>query len=91
MAHDQDSEQAELQQAYAGYRAAMAAWRAAAKARGGATTDEMDDRLLQARVTLYRALVRTGWDPPDAVEVQLERDIALVEAPQDFDALLASA
>ena len=89
MAEDRGSREAELQRAYAEYRAAMTAWRAADKA--NATTDETDDRLLQARVQLYRALVGTGWAPPAGVTVQLERDIALVEAPRDFEAVLAGS
>lgn len=86
MADDPGTRQVELQRAYAEYRAAMAAWRAAAKATG--STDDADERLLQARVTLYRALVGTGWVAPAGVEVQLERDIALVEAPSDFESVL---
>jgi hypothetical protein len=79
---------AELRHAYEDYRAAMTAWRAAAKAGNPDTTQRMADRLLEARVVLYRCLVATGWEPPAAVEVQLDRDVALVSAPTDFDALL---
>lgn len=87
MADDRGSSEAQLQRAYARYRAAMTAWRAAAKAT--ASTDEADERLLQARVELYRALVGTGWQAPADVTVQLERDVALVEAPSDFEAILS--
>jgi putative intracellular protease/amidase len=80
----------ELRSAYEAYRAAMTSWRAAAKAGNPDTTQAMADRLLEARVVLYRSLVATGWEPPAAVEVQLDRDVALVSAPTDFDALLVS-
>lgn len=89
MADDRTGREAELQRAYAEYRAAMTAWRAADKA--NATTDATDERLLQARVQLYRALVGTGWVAPAGVTIQLERDIALVEAPRDFEAVLANS
>lgn len=47
------------------------------------------DRLLQARVTLYRALVASGCGPPPGVTAQLERDAALIDTPDDFEALLS--
>ncbi len=87
---DSDASRAELQDAYADYRRAMTAWRSAAKAGDAESTERTTDRLLVARVRLYRCLLATGWAPPAAVEVQLERDVALVAAPTDFDALLCS-
>ena len=78
----------ELQQAYAEYRSAMSAWRAAAKAGSSEVVELAGGRLIEARVALYRALVATGWDPPEAVAVQLDRDIALVEVPEDLESLL---
>lgn len=78
----------ELEQAYQDYRVAMAAWRAASQARVPALVDEAGDRLIAARVGLYRALVGTGWQAPPAVAVQLDRDIALVDVPEDLEALL---
>lgn len=86
--HDDDATQAELARAYAGYRAAMTGWRAASKAGDAETAERAADRLLQARVELYRSLVASGWQPPPTVVVQLDRDAALVAAPSDFDALL---
>lgn len=77
-----------LKAAYTGYRSAMAAWRTASKAQRTDVIEAAAERLLQARVTLYRALVDTGWTPPPALGTQLERDAALLEAPTDFDALL---
>lgn len=88
--HDDDATRAALQDAYAEYRAAMTGWRAAAKVGHKDTTERTTDRLLAARVRLYRCLLATGWAPPPAVEVQLDRDAALVAAPSDFDALLCS-
>ena len=84
----EDRSQDELARAYTAYRAAMAGWRAAAKAGNAESAERAADRLLHARVDLYRRLVATGWTPPPAVEVQLDRDVALVEAPTDFEALL---
>jgi hypothetical protein len=78
-----------LESAYEQYRAAMRSWRAAAHAGDPACTERAADRLLHARVELYRHLVATGWTPPHAVEVQLDRDAALVAAPADFEALLS--
>lgn len=86
-AHANPAEDA-LRAAYEDYRAAMTSWRAAAKAGNADTTEHFAERLLRARVVLYRCLVATGWTPPAAVEVQLDRDVALVEAPADFEALL---
>ncbi|MCW2680896.1 MAG: hypothetical protein JWM62_2297 [Frankiales bacterium] len=86
---DEDPTQVELDGAYAEYRAAMTGWRAASKAGHVETTERAAERLLHARVVLYRSLVASGWDPPADVEVQLDRDVALVEAPADFKALLA--
>lgn len=77
-----------LARAYAEYRSAMRSWRSAAKAEHAESEERAADRLLTARVVLYRCLLATGWHPPAAVEVQLDRDVALVEAPQDFEALL---
>lgn len=78
----------ELDGAYAEYRGAMTGWHAACKAAHPETTERAAERLLQARVDLYRCLLATGWEPPHAVEVQLDRDAALVAAPRDFDELL---
>ena len=78
----------ELQEAYREYRAAMNAWRASSKAGSREVVDAAAARLLAARVTLYRTLVGTGWEPPEQVAVQLDRDIALVEVPDDLEALL---
>ena len=87
---ERDAAQSRLHAAYQEYRAAMSAWRAAAKAESAETDERYADRLLHARVVLYRTLVESGWVPPATVAVQLDRDIALVEAPQDFDALLGA-
>lgn len=73
---------------YREYRTAMAGWRAAARAEDRAASDAAADRLLQARVTLYRALVTSGWGPPPGLSAQLERDAALIDTPDDFEALL---
>jgi hypothetical protein len=78
----------ELQQAYQEYRVAMAAWRAASPTAAREQVDRAAERLIAARVTLYRSLVATGWEPPAAVAVQLDRDIALVDVPEDLEALL---
>jgi hypothetical protein len=78
----------ELQQAYAQYRAAMASWRSASKVGSGELVESAGDRLIGARVTLYRTLLETGWVPPAGVAVQLDRDIALVEVPEDLESLL---
>lgn len=83
-----DQDRDELERAYAEYRTAMSGWRASAKAAHPEATERAADRLLVARVALYRCLLATGWTPPPAVEVQLDRDAALVAAPADFDALL---
>lgn len=83
-----EDSQAALTAAYAEYRSAMSSWRSAAKAGNAELTEPAADRLLHARVELYRCLLATGWAPPPAVVVQLDRDVALVEAPTDFDALL---
>ena len=80
----------ELQQAYAEYRSAMAAWRSASKAGSSEVVERAGDRLIGARVTLYRTLVATGWVPPAGVAMQLDRDIALVEVPDDLESLLPS-
>ena len=87
--HDATPTQTELDRAYADYRAAMTGWRAASKAGHVETSERAAERLLQARVDLYRSLLATGWEPPADVVVQLDRDAALVAAPRDFDALLA--
>lgn len=88
-AEPQDPVEAGLVRAYAEYRSAMTSWRAASGAGHAATAEQAaeqaTDRLLHARVGLYRQLVATGWRPPRSVEVQLDRDAALVAAPSDFD------
>lgn len=87
---DDDPTRPALDHAYADYRTAMSCWRAAAKAGHVETTERAAERLLQARVLLYRSLVASGWQAPPGVEVQLERDVALVDAPADFEALLSA-
>lgn len=84
-----DAAQEVLQAAYQEYRAAVSAWRAAAKTGSAETGERVADRLLRARVRLYRALITSGWAPPLEVRAQLDRDAALVDAPPDFDHLLA--
>ena len=83
-----DRTQQTLHSAYAEYRAAMTAWRAGGRSGDGSVTEAADERLLCARVALYRALVDSGWSPPAGLSAQLERDAALLAAPDDFDALL---
>ena len=83
-----DLTQRTLHGAYAEYRTAMAAWRAASRSDDGPVAEAADERLLSARVALYRALVDSGWSPPAGISAQLERDAALLAAPEDFDALL---
>ena len=85
---DLDPEQRALQAAYQAYRSAMIAWRSAAKAGHVGTVQQAAERLLHARVRLYRTLVATGWEPPGPVGAQLDRDAALVEANEDFETLL---
>lgn len=85
----EDLAQTELDRAYAAYRGAMTGWRAASKAGHAETVERAADRLLQARVELYRSLVATGWEAPPEVVVQLDRDAALIAAPDDFEALLS--
>ena len=82
--------EAELQRAYQDYRDAMRSWRAAAQAESTEAGERAAERLLVARVALYRSLVATGWVPPHTVEVQLDRDAALLAAPEEFDRMLAS-
>ena len=82
--------QAELQNAYQRYRDAMRTWRAAAKAGDPEVTERAADLLLTARVGLYHSLLAAGWVPPHAVEVQLDRDAALLDAPAEFERMLAS-
>ena len=86
---DREPTQAELNHAYQEYRAAMTAWRSANKV-GSTRAEPMTERLLAARVALYRTLQATGWEAPAWVAQQLERDAALIEAPEDFEALLVS-
>lgn len=74
-----------LQAAYAEYRQAMAGWRSAAKAENLRVAEAATDRLLQARVLLFRALVDSGWAPPAPLAAQLERDAALLETPDAFE------
>lgn len=83
-----DLTQRTLQAAYAEYRSAMAVWRAVSRSDARPASEAADERLLAARVGLYRALVDSGWTPPPGLTAQLERDAALLEAPEDFDALL---
>lgn len=83
-----DLTQQTLHGAYAEYRAATSAWRAAGRSDEARVTHAADERLLSARVALYRALVDSGWSPPAGLTAQLERDAALLAAPDDFDALL---
>ena len=78
----------ELEQAYAEYRSAMTAWRSASKAGSSDLVESAGNRLIGARVALYRTLLATGWVPPTQVAVQLDRDIALVEVPDDLEPLL---
>lgn len=85
---DEDPTQTELQRAYAAYRAAMTNWRATCEVGRAEADERAADRLLHARVDLYRSLLATGWEPPPAVGVQLERDAALAAAPHDFEAIL---
>ena len=85
-----DETQRQLQAAYQHYRVAMASWRFTAKAGSAETTEHAADVLLSARVALYRSLLATGWVPPHDVEVQLDRDAALLAAPEEFDRMLAS-
>ena len=80
---------AELEAAYDVYRSATSTFRAAYRAGQPDVTDRAAERLLVARVGLYRALLATGWHAPAPVVVQLERDAALLAAPRDFNALLA--
>ena len=77
-----------LEAAYARYRSATAAWRAAVASGCADATERTADGLLQTRVDLYRVLAASGWGAPAPVAVQLERDAALVAAPPDFAALL---
>ncbi len=84
-----DPTQPALDRAYADYRAAMTSWRAASKAGNADSAERAAEQLLRARVVLYRSLVATGWQPPPDVAVQLERDVALVDVPVDFEALLS--
>ena len=82
----------ELEEAFAAYKRAAAAWRAASAARSRtAHVDLCAERFVRARVRLYELLIAGGWAPPDPVTQQLERDRALVALPDDLDALLATA
>lgn len=86
MPSEADPAQAGLHSAYQEYRSAMTAWRSAVKAGSSSATDATTERMLRARVALYRALLATGWTAPAPVAHQLERDAALLEAPNDLDA-----
>lgn len=86
MPSEADPAQVELHSAYQEYRSAMAAWRAAVKAGSSSTTDASTERMLRARVALYRALLATGWTAPAPVAHQLERDAALLDATNNVDA-----
>ena len=90
MTHDQPRAQAELHASYQAYRSAMATWRAASKAGHPETTERAADSVLVARVALYRSLLATGWEPPHEVEAQLDRDVALLAAPAEFEKMLAA-
>lgn len=81
----------ELDAAYQEYRTAMTTWRAASKGDHPGAGEAATDRLLHARVALFTALVRTGWDPPPEVQKQIERDAALIAVPVDDLAALLSA
>ena len=79
----------ELESAYADYRSTVSAWRAAVAVKDLERVECAAERLIGARVTLYRALTADGWGAPAPVVLQLERDAALLAAPTDFDVLLA--
>ena len=82
--------EAELDAAYQAYRSAMTTWRGASKAGHPEASDAAADRLLHARVALYKALIGTGWGPPPEVQKQIERDAALIAVPVDeLESLLA--
>ncbi len=85
-----DQEPDGLEQAYADYRSAATTWRAASRVGQTEIVERAAERLLAARVGLYRALTSAGWGPPEPVVVQLERDAALLAAPDDFEHLLAT-
>ncbi|MEX2291390.1 MAG: hypothetical protein WD794_13835 [Mycobacteriales bacterium] len=85
----QEPYEVELQAAYQRYRSAASAWRSASKAQSAQTCEAAAERLLHARVGLYRLLVASGWGPPAGVGAQVERDAALLEVPGDLEALLA--
>lgn len=89
MPSDADPVEVELHRAYQEYRSAMAAWRSATKVGSTSGTDATTERMLRARVALYRALVATGWSAPAPVAHQIERDAALLEAHAGFDAVLS--
>ena len=69
-------EAAELQGAFARYRAAQAVLRGHRK-----PTLEEVDAALEARVELFRVLVESGWRAPDLVVRQINLDAALVDQP----------
>lgn len=80
----------DLENAFAAYKSASAAWRAASATR--ARTPHVDlcaERLVRARVHLYEQLTAGGWAAPPQVTQQLERDRALVALPDDLEALLS--
>lgn len=80
----------DLENAFAAYKSASTAWRAASATR--ARTPHVDlcaERLVRARVHLYELLTAGGWEAPPQVSLQLERDRALVALPDDLEALLS--
>lgn len=81
-----DSQRVDLEQAYNDYRAAVG------RVRGSLDlSDATAEEVVASRLALCRNLMRTGWLPPPTIEVQLRRDAALLEAPGDFQVLLAEA
>jgi hypothetical protein len=64
---------AELEAAFARYRAAQAALRYHRK-----PSIKEVDAALEARVELFRCLVDSGWKPPEPVLRQISLDAALV-------------
>jgi hypothetical protein len=69
-------ERAELQAAFARYRAAQTAIRGRRKP---ALADI--EAALTARVELFRCLVDSGWQPPEPLARQIDLDAALVQQP----------
>jgi hypothetical protein len=67
----------ELELAFTRYRAAQEALRG----RANPALDAVD-AALEARVELFRCLLRTGWQAPEPVARQLRLDEALVLQPR---------